>query len=144
MDCLLEGKAPFENQFSLPVLSLLSKNINFKIFLIFFTFYITSTFSYYFLNKKFITIQFFFFTFSYKLYQLYITSILIFNHSKKPPRGEEGNGVFKRGRSLSYHKHRCPYALLTIRPRVRYKKPITITIKIKNKPSSSFFFFLRI
>jgi len=36
----------------LPLFSHLSKNINFKTFLTFFTFYITSTIFYYYLNKK--------------------------------------------------------------------------------------------
>jgi hypothetical protein len=63
-----------------PFPSLLPKNINFKIFLLFSLFISHQHFFYYFLNKKLTTIQIFFFTFSYKLFQLYITSIIFFNH----------------------------------------------------------------
>jgi hypothetical protein len=53
----LQDISPFNNPLSTPLLIFTSlKKINFKIFL---TFYITSTF-YYYLNKKFTTIQFFF------------------------------------------------------------------------------------
>jgi hypothetical protein len=80
--------------FLFPYFQFSKKNINFKIFL---TFYITSTLFYYyfiFLKKTYYnTILFlFFFTFPYKLFQLYITSIIFYNYSKKitPPIWEEG------------------------------------------------------
>jgi hypothetical protein len=40
---------------------------------------------------------FFFFTFPYKLFQLYITSILIFNHSKEKTQGEGRVKGFQMG-----------------------------------------------
>jgi hypothetical protein len=80
--------------FPFPCLHFSQKTLTSKHSLTFFTFYITSTLSYYFLNKKLTSIQIFF---TFPLYQLYITSILIFNHSKKKPRGGEGKEVFKRG-----------------------------------------------
>jgi hypothetical protein len=45
------------------------------------------------LQYKFI----FFFTFPYKLFQLYITSILIFNYSKEKTQGEERIKGFQTG-----------------------------------------------
>lgn len=72
-----------EDSFEILILLLLSfplillKNINFKIFLLLLLFISHQHFFYYFINKKLTTIQFFF---SYKLIQLYITSILFFNY----------------------------------------------------------------
>jgi hypothetical protein len=77
-----------------PLIFTSPKKINSKHSLTFFTFYITSTISYYYLNKKTITIQNFS-TFPYKFFLLYITSITFNFYSTKnilhKGRGGEGN-----------------------------------------------------
>jgi hypothetical protein len=55
------------------------KKKNLKKIFIFFNFYFILKKFYYFLNKKLISIQIFL-TFLYKLFQLYMESILFFNH----------------------------------------------------------------
>jgi hypothetical protein len=94
--CLFKIRCPFPS----PSLNFSKKKTLLQnILLTFFTFYITSTLFYYFLNKKFTTIQIFF-TFPYKLFQLYITSILIFNHSKEKTQGKGRVMGFSNGATI--------------------------------------------
>jgi hypothetical protein len=70
------------------------KNINFKIFLTFFLFFISHQhFFYYFLNKKLNIYNINIFTFLYKLFQLYITLTFFQSLFYKKKKIKEKEGV---------------------------------------------------
>jgi hypothetical protein len=93
-------------KFPFPFPSLLLKNINFKIFLLFSLFISHQHFFYYFLNKKLTTIQIFFSLFHINYFNFISHQSYFLIIKKKFQKKGKGKGNFKRNQNsgtLSWH-----------------------------------------